>query len=235
MITTQDEEVSRLLHVSFVDFPLGLANRYDLVRLWSLELQWLTPEDALSVLEKLCSQGWLVENEGRIKPNPRVELLAPSLGWQPIVRRVLNPPEFVEMEENVNVNQIEEETLHQESKESNRIDESQKIKTHIIEKEEMIEPALPRELIVKIPEPEKSTLKKRDAPTDRPPDRAEMNIPSLINHIADSSGLANREVVRRAQRKRRSLMPVTLWMALALVAREQGLDMYEIAAIIESK
>jgi hypothetical protein len=99
----------------------------------------------------------------------------------------------------------------------------------------MIEQAQPRELIVKISEPENSTQKKRDAPTDRPPDRAEMNIPALINHIADSSGLANREVVRRAQRKRRSLGPVTLWMALALVAREQGLDMYEIATIIEAK
>ena len=235
MITAQDEEVCRLLHVSFADFPLGLANRYDLVRLWSLELQWLTPEDALNVLEKLCSLGWLVEDEGRIKPNLRVELLAPSLGWQPIVRRVLNPLEFVEMEEEVNVNQIEEETLHQEPKESNRIDESQKIKAHIIEKEEMIEPAQPRELIVKISEPENSTQKKGDAPTDRPPDRAEMNISALINHIAESSGLVNREVVRRAQRKRRSLGPVTLWMALALVAREQGLDMYEITAIIETK
>ena len=235
MITAQDEEVCRLLHVSFADFPLGLANRYDLVRLWSLELQWLTPGDALSVLEKLCSRGWLVENEGRIKPNSRVELLAPSLGWQPIVRRVLNPLEFVDMEEKVNVDHIEEEKLHQESKESNFIDESENIKAQMIKKKEMIEPAQPREFIVKISEPENSTPKKRDAPTDQPPDRAEMNIPALINHIADSSGLANHEVVRRAQRKRRSLGPVTLWMALALVAREQGLDMYEIAAIIETK
>jgi hypothetical protein len=57
VITAQDEEVCRLLHVSFADFPLGLANRYDLVRLWSLELQWLTPEDALSVLEGIMQPG----------------------------------------------------------------------------------------------------------------------------------------------------------------------------------
>ena len=65
-------------------------------------------------------------------------------------------------------------------------------------------------------------------------DRAEGSIPVLINLIAKESGLANREVVRRAQRKRRALGPVTLWMALALVAREQGLDMERVAAAIES-
>ena len=64
-------------------------------------------------------------------------------------------------------------------------------------------------------------------------DRAEGSIPVLIDLIAKESGLANREVVRRAQRKRRALGPVTLWMALALVAREQGLDMERVAAAIQ--
>ena len=64
-------------------------------------------------------------------------------------------------------------------------------------------------------------------------DRAEGSIPVLIDLIAQESGLANREVVRRAPRKRRALGPVTLWMALALVAREQGLDMERVAAAIE--
>lgn len=64
-------------------------------------------------------------------------------------------------------------------------------------------------------------------------DRAEGSIPVLIDLIAKESGLANREVVRRAQRKRRALGPVTLWMALALVAREQGLDMERVTAAIE--
>ena len=68
---------------------------------------------------------------------------------------------------------------------------------------------------------------------DRPPDRSEGNIPKLIKLISHQSRLENREVVRRAQRKRRSLGPVTLWMALALVAREQGLDMDKIIKILE--
>ena len=66
-----------------------------------------------------------------------------------------------------------------------------------------------------------------------PPDRSESNIPALIRFIAKKSKIDNREVVRRAQRKRRSLGPITLWMSLALVAREQGLDMVEVSSLIE--
>ena len=66
-----------------------------------------------------------------------------------------------------------------------------------------------------------------------PADRAEGSIPILIELIATQSGLDNKEVVRRAQRKRRALGPVTLWMALALVAREQGLDMRSVSSAID--
>jgi hypothetical protein len=52
--------------------------------------------------------------------------------------------------------------------------------------------------------------------------------------IAGKSALENKEVMRRAQRKRRALGPVTLWMALALVAREQGLDMHDVITTIEA-
>ena len=66
-----------------------------------------------------------------------------------------------------------------------------------------------------------------------PADRAESSIPILIELIATQSGLDNKEVVRSAQRKRRALGPVTLWMALALVAREQGLDMRSVSSAID--
>lgn len=69
--------------------------------------------------------------------------------------------------------------------------------------------------------------------SDLPPDKTEESIPSLIEIISSGSGLQNKEVLRRAQRKRRALGPVTLWMALALVAREQGLDMGEVVSAID--
>jgi len=67
-----------------------------------------------------------------------------------------------------------------------------------------------------------------------PIDRVERSIPILIQLISKESGLGSKEVVRRAQRKRRALVPVTLWMALALVAREQGLDMNKISSAIDN-
>ena len=65
-----------------------------------------------------------------------------------------------------------------------------------------------------------------------PPDWAEASIKPMIAWISEQSGLSGKEVVRRAQRKRRALGPVTLWMALSLVAREQGLNMSKIAELI---
>ena len=58
-----------------------------------------------------------------------------------------------------------------------------------------------------------------------PLDPASAHITDLLAQIANSSGLDRKEVLRRAQRKRRALGPVTLWMALLLVAREQKLPM----------
>ena len=47
----------------------------------------------------------------------------------------------------------------------------------------------------------------------------------LLKYIARTSGLETEEVQRRAARKQRALVHVTGWMALALVARDQGLNM----------
>jgi len=82
-----------------------------------------------------------------------------------------------------------------------------------------------------------SQSKEQEPPTEQPchpPDSAEENIQALIAYVARKSGLEQREVVRRAQRKRRALGPVTLWMAIALLAREQRLDMHGVLEIIES-
>ena len=56
-------------------------------------------------------------------------------------------------------------------------------------------------------------------------DPASAHITPLLEQISAASGLEKKEVLRRAQRKRRALGPVTLWMALLLVAREQKLAM----------
>ena len=63
--------------------------------------------------------------------------------------------------------------------------------------------------------------------TVEPPsiDPAVTHTTTLLDQIAEAAGLDRKEIMRRAQRKRRALGPVTLWMALLLVAREQQLPM----------
>ena len=61
-------------------------------------------------------------------------------------------------------------------------------------------------------------------PNDRFVDPMIQKISEIRSHIATVSGLEIREIQRRAQRKRKACMPMTLWMALLLVGREQRID-----------
>ncbi len=58
-------------------------------------------------------------------------------------------------------------------------------------------------------------------------------VQALVSLVSRRSGLDRREVLRRAQRKRRALGPVTMLMSVALLAREQGLEMHEVLELME--
>lgn len=185
-------EVQKLIFVSFSEqTELSIS---DLERLWSLELQWMMPEEASLVIKKLIKSGWLVSENNLVSPVYLDKQSSPSLGWQPMLRIISSPPIFV----------------------------YESVPSAIVKAEAK------SEIIVNVVQSEKTFSSEK-----HPPDRSESNIPTLIRFIAKKSEIDNREVVRRAQRKRRSLGPVTLWMALALVAREQGLDMVEVSSLIE--
>jgi len=53
----------------------------------------------------------------------------------------------------------------------------------------------------------------------------------LASRVANMSGLDKREVIRRAQRKRRALGPVSLEVAMLLLAREQNLELDELTEL----
>tara|TARA_Y100000996_G_scaffold370080_1_gene317416 strand:- start:35721 stop:36299 length:579 start_codon:yes stop_codon:yes gene_type:complete len=190
MFDESNDEFHKLIFVSFSEEKELTIS--DLIRLWSLELQWMKPEEASLVIDKLIESGWLnVENE-IVSPVFLERESIPSLGWKPILRIISSPPIF----------------------DPNSISDS-------------IDNEIESEIVVNVIQSEIISDQ------NHPPDRSESNIPKLIRFIANKSKIDNREVVRRAQRKRRSLGPVTLWMSLALVAREQGLDMIEVSSLIE--
>jgi hypothetical protein len=190
----KSEVIARLLHASFHGASDLGVSKPDLARMWSLELQWFSPDDSLAVVDRLYESGWLVGDEGTLKPNPLIELMPPELGWQPFSGSFEEIPAFAPFPSS-------------ESSEP--------------------APPEPRASQPNVLEPPKGRF-------HRPPNQAEDSIQALIAHVSRKSGLDQREVVRRAQRKRRALGPVTLWMAIALLAREQSLDMHEVLEIIES-
>jgi len=71
-------------------------------------------------------------------------------------------------------------------------------------------------------DPSGSTTRESTVPTTMDP--AAAGIEGLLKQVTAASSLANKEVLRRAQRKRRALGPITLWMCILLVAREQDLQ-----------
>jgi len=186
-------DVCHLLHISLEGLPKGTTSS-ELSRIWSLELQWFTPEEANEIVDVLIERGWMTELDGRIFPSMGLVLSRPPLGWRPSRRRLLGIPVLNESPPTLSKQALRPE-VHDEPK------------------------PIPR-----VSDPTPSSL---------PPDRAEASIVRLIAMISDSSALENKEVMRRAQRKRRALGPVTLWMALALVARDQGVDMYDVTSAIE--
>ena len=195
MVDEYRSEVCHLLHISLEGLSGGVTTSGELSRIWSLELQWFTPQEANEIVTVLIERGWLTESDGRISPPIGVDLSRPPLGWRPSRRRLLEIP---------------------------------------VLSESPMTPTV-REPVTEAPDKPKPMPRISDpTPSNLPPDRAEGSIPGLIAMIADSSALANKEVMRRAQRKRRALGPVTLWMALALVAREQGVDMHDVTSAIEA-
>ena len=182
------EDVERLIHATFHDSPPIPLSEQELVRIWSLDMHWISPELSSGIIESLCQTGWLIRSKDLFIPDPRIRSNPPPLGWSPIVRRLKNPPSFV-------------------PKPSRASKPELKVKSNE-------------------PQVELSTSH------DYPPDWAGNNIKPMISWISEESGLTQKEVVRRAQRKRRALGPVTLWFSLSLVAREQGLEMSTIMELI---
>ena len=214
---SEQTDISRILFTIFDGLEPQEINKADVVRLWSLEMQWFSPEESQSVVEALTDAGWISLKGETLHLVEGVKLEIPGLGWRPMTRRMLSPPTY-------------KTPAKEESRDSASDFSQPKVSTR---EENNNEPKNGQNF--SRPKVGRSSENPRSESSNSPIpiDRAEGSIPTLIELIASQSGLENNEVVRRAQRKRRALGPVTLWMALALVAREQGLDMQRVSSAID--
>lgn len=88
---------------------------------------------------------------------------------------------------------------------------------------------------------EEQTVSKNQPPIDK---RSEQTVNAddprsgkerlLIGYISRKTGLSKEEIIRRRDRKNKALEPSTTWICLALIAREQGLEMSEIIQSLSS-
>ena len=214
---SEEADISRILFTIFDGLEPQKIDQYDVVRLWSLEMQWFSPEESQSVIDALSEAGWISRQDVTLYLSEGVKLEIPSLGWRPMTRRMLSPPIY-------NLTEKDRSGDSASDLSQPRVNAIKEIDNQSKNQESFSRPK------VNI---ENQGTKNDSSNKSMPIDRAEGSIPTLIELIASQSGLPNNEVVRRAQRKRRALGPVTLWMALALVAREQGLDMESVSSAIE--
>ena len=172
---TQDVEIeiSKLLQSSFIGGDS--VSMRDLSRIWSLEMQWFSPDSALSLAGRLYQSGWLVGNHDSLRPSPSIQDHLPEMGWRPFLSRFEFLPDAPDKV-------VENETIHP-----------------------MENPAHENE-------------KKEPYPLEN-------QLASMASVVSSMSGLEKREVMRRAERKRRALGPVSLEIAILLLAREQNLEM----------
>jgi len=214
---SEEADISRILFTIFDGLEHQKIDQSDVVRLWSLEMQWFSPEESQSVIDALSEAGWISRQDVTLYLSEGVKLEIPSLGWRPMTRRMLSPPIY-------NLTEKDRSGDSASDLSQPRVNAIKEIDNQSKNQESFSRP----KVII-----ENQGTKNDSSNKSMPIDRAEGSIPTLIELIASQSGLPNNEVVRRAQRKRRALGPVTLWMALALVAREQGLDMESVSSAID--
>ena len=94
----------------------------------------------------------------------------------------------------------------------------------------------PRPSILMHPEKFDSTQQVQEISIDIEPKTkeqdSEYDSDNSIVVIAEATGLESKEIRRRCERKKRALGPVEDWFCLALLAREQGLDIAPLIDVI---
>ena len=74
---SNERDVARLLQSAFDDVDSVGVSRPDLIRLWSLDVQWFTPAEAEQVVDRLCERGWLEIDSESITVSSGVTLVPP--------------------------------------------------------------------------------------------------------------------------------------------------------------
>ena len=187
------EDVRRLLALTWRPWAGAALDAGQVTRSWSLDLGWLSPEEADAVLARLLDSGWIISRGDALLPAVDLAGVVVPLGWFPRQNLLSQPPTAPADEADPAKSATTEASGVKEV-----VDSTETLSAEGVSESIEWEDVTPGE-----------------------------SIPELLESISSGCGLERQEVMRRAQRKLRTLGDVTLWMALALVARDQGLNLSE--------
>ena len=159
-------------------------------------MNWLSPDEAEQAVLSLIAAGWLEGEEDALRPAIALGDANTPLGWHPRPRRLLSP---------VSVVQAQQEA----EQDAEVVDEQKAV-------------ASPATVSQTTPQPVARPAVVAPVATGDP--RAKLAA-RLAKFIAKSSKVDIAEIQRRADRKKSALSLATDWICLALVAREQGIQM----------
>lgn len=195
-------DIERLLALTWRTWGSIPLDPSAITRTWSLDLGWLAPNEAELLLSKLIAAGWLVTSSDGLSPSKEVGDVTVPLGWFPRKRLLDEPPKCPIQPLGSATDETREPTTRPvESEPVTELDSAARTEGTDDPNEEPVQ-----------------------SPIERTTSTDSVDIPGLLQAISDATKLERQEVMRRAQRKRRALGAITVWMALFLVARELGLD-----------
>ena len=203
-VSEAENDIRRLLAMTWRTWGNEPLDASSITRTWSLDLGWLAPTDAEILLTKLLAKGWLISKDDRLSTNTELGDVSVPLGWFPRTTVLEQPPNCPQGESKIGTSKTSEKVISQEKE----VEEDAVIKNK--EGDDKTHGATSK------PPTPKSIVDNTGAQS--------FNVPALLQFISKESDLARQEVMRRAQRKRKSLGHITVWMALILVAREMQVD-----------
>lgn len=87
------DDILRVLALTWRGAEKTLS-RDTIARSWSLDLQWLKPDEAEAAVGQLLESGWLKKEGDGLSPNMSLKNISAPLGWFPRPSIILHPPPF---------------------------------------------------------------------------------------------------------------------------------------------
>jgi hypothetical protein len=183
----------------------------DISRTWCLDLQWFSTDDAESAVTALAESGWFVQCDEGYAPAISTKGITAPLGFCPRIEYLTNPTTF------------SESIAAGTSAAAFNPPPTSSIAISNVEPN----PGTPLPTTVS-----SSTTSETDT-DDSPVDPRMKLVPRLIKYVGRKAGLEVMEIERRMERKQLALGPITPWMCLILIAKEQGLPVDDIVVMFQ--